>query len=54
MPNTQVALQGVHAMLDPGLYPLRLDVTSAGWLGPVVRADGADKSGNFLTTRPGS
>jgi murein DD-endopeptidase MepM/ murein hydrolase activator NlpD len=25
--NTQVALQGVHAMLDPGLYPLRLDVT---------------------------
>jgi murein DD-endopeptidase MepM/ murein hydrolase activator NlpD len=27
--NTQVALQGVHAMLDPGLYPLRLDVTKA-------------------------
>jgi murein DD-endopeptidase MepM/ murein hydrolase activator NlpD len=25
--NTQVALQGVHAMLDPGVYPLRLDVT---------------------------
>ncbi|HTX91107.1 MAG TPA: peptidoglycan DD-metalloendopeptidase family protein [Anaerolineales bacterium] len=27
--KTQVALQGVHAMLDPGLYPLRLDVTLA-------------------------
>ncbi len=26
--NTQVALQGIHAMLDPGVYPLRLDVTS--------------------------
>jgi murein DD-endopeptidase MepM/ murein hydrolase activator NlpD len=25
--NTQVALQGVHAMLDPGLYPLRMDAT---------------------------
>jgi len=25
--NTQVALQGVNAMLDPGLYPLRIDVT---------------------------
>ena len=25
--NTQVALQGVNAMLDPGLYPLRLEVT---------------------------
>jgi len=25
--NTQVALQGIHAMLDPGVYPLRLDVT---------------------------
>ena len=25
--NTQVALQGVHALLDPGLYPLRLDAT---------------------------
>jgi murein DD-endopeptidase MepM/ murein hydrolase activator NlpD len=23
----QVALQGVHAMLDPGIYPLRLDAT---------------------------
>ncbi|MGA2488967.1 MAG: peptidoglycan DD-metalloendopeptidase family protein [Anaerolineales bacterium] len=28
--NTQVALQGVNAMLDPGVYPLRLDVTEAG------------------------
>jgi murein DD-endopeptidase MepM/ murein hydrolase activator NlpD len=27
--NTQVALQGVYAALDPGLYPLRLDVTKA-------------------------
>jgi murein DD-endopeptidase MepM/ murein hydrolase activator NlpD len=27
--NTQVALQGVHAMLDPGLYPLRLDITKS-------------------------
>jgi murein DD-endopeptidase MepM/ murein hydrolase activator NlpD len=25
--DTQVALQGVHAMLEPGVYPLRLDVT---------------------------
>ncbi len=25
--GSQVALQGVHAMTDPGLYPLRLDVT---------------------------
>lgn len=25
--GSQVALQGVYAMLDPGLYPLRLDVT---------------------------
>jgi murein DD-endopeptidase MepM/ murein hydrolase activator NlpD len=25
--NTQVALQGIHAMLDPGVYPLRLDAT---------------------------
>jgi murein DD-endopeptidase MepM/ murein hydrolase activator NlpD len=27
--NTQVALQGVYAALDPGLYPLRIDVTRA-------------------------
>jgi murein DD-endopeptidase MepM/ murein hydrolase activator NlpD len=27
--NTQVALQGIHAMLDPGLYPLRLDVSGS-------------------------
>lgn len=25
--GTQVALQGVHALLDPGVYPLRLDAT---------------------------
>ena len=25
--GAQVALQGVHAMTDPGLYPLRIDVT---------------------------
>jgi len=25
--NTLVALQGIHAMLDPGVYPLRLDVS---------------------------
>lgn len=25
--NTQVALQGVHGLLEPGLYPLRLDAT---------------------------
>jgi hypothetical protein len=23
----QIALQGVHALLDPGVYPLRLDAT---------------------------
>ena len=47
--NTQVALQGIYAALDPGLYPLRLDVT---------RADGSVQSfeqmvlvnsGNFPT-----
>jgi murein DD-endopeptidase MepM/ murein hydrolase activator NlpD len=27
--SSWVALQGVHAMLDPGLYPLRMDVTEA-------------------------
>ena len=26
--NTWAALQGVHAMLDPGVYPLRMDVTT--------------------------
>ena len=25
--NTQVALQGIHAMTEPGLYPLRLNIT---------------------------
>ena len=25
--GTQVALQGVHALLDPGVYPLRIDAT---------------------------
>jgi murein DD-endopeptidase MepM/ murein hydrolase activator NlpD len=25
--GTQVALQGIHGMADPGLYPLRIDVT---------------------------
>ncbi len=25
--GSQVALQGIHAMLEPGLYPLRIDVT---------------------------
>jgi hypothetical protein len=24
-----VALQGIHGMIDPGLYPLRIDVTLA-------------------------
>ena len=27
--GTQVALQGIHGMIDPGLYPLRIDVTLA-------------------------
>ncbi len=27
--STQVALQGIYAALDPGLYPLRIDVTRA-------------------------
>ena len=26
-PNEQVSLQGVHALLDPGVYPLRLEAT---------------------------
>jgi murein DD-endopeptidase MepM/ murein hydrolase activator NlpD len=34
-PNTWVALQGVHALLDPGVYPLRINVT---------RTDGAIQS----------
>jgi murein DD-endopeptidase MepM/ murein hydrolase activator NlpD len=33
--STQAALQGIHAMIDPGLYPLRLDIT---------KADGAKQS----------
>jgi hypothetical protein len=24
-PTTQIALQGIHAMTDPGIYPFRLD-----------------------------
>ncbi|MBI2331128.1 MAG: LysM peptidoglycan-binding domain-containing protein, partial [Chloroflexi bacterium] len=27
--GTQIALQGVHALLEPGVYPLRLDATLA-------------------------
>ncbi len=27
--GSQVALQGIHAMLEPGLYPLRIDITLA-------------------------
>ena len=27
--NEQVALQGIHALLDPGVYPLRLEATGA-------------------------
>ncbi len=50
--NTQVALQGVAADLDPGIYPLRLDIT---------RADGSVQSfeqmvmvnsGNYPTDPP--
>ena len=26
-PTTQIALQGIHAMTDPGIYPFRLDFT---------------------------
>ena len=37
----QVALQGVHALLEPGVYPLLMEATLAGWKQAIVRADGA-------------
>ena len=31
-----VALQGIHAMLEPGVYPLQLDATGRGWLNAIL------------------
>ncbi len=45
--NTWVALQGVHAMLDPGLYPLRMDVTKADGSIQSFEQMVLVKSGNF-------
>ena len=47
--GTQVALQGVHALLEPGVYPLRLDATL-----PDGRVESFEQfilivSGNYLT-----
>ncbi len=47
--NTQVALQGVYAALDPGLYPLRLDVTNADGLVQSFEQMVLVNSGNFPT-----
>ena len=45
--NTQVALQGIHAMLDPGVYPLRLDVTRPDGLVQSFEQMVLVKSGDF-------
>jgi murein DD-endopeptidase MepM/ murein hydrolase activator NlpD len=45
--NTLVVLQGVHAMLEPGLYPLRLDVTTADGAVQSFEQMVLVKSGNF-------
>ena len=46
--NSQVALQGIHAMMDPGLYPLRLDVTSPDGSTESFEQMVLIKSGDFL------
>ena len=47
--NTQVALQGVYAALDPGLYPLRIDVTEANGSVQSFEQMVLVNSGNFPT-----
>jgi murein DD-endopeptidase MepM/ murein hydrolase activator NlpD len=46
--NEQVALQGVHAMLDAGLYPLRLDVTTPDGTVQSFEQMVLVKAGNFI------
>jgi murein DD-endopeptidase MepM/ murein hydrolase activator NlpD len=46
--NTQVALQGIHAMTDPGLYPLRLDVSMPDGSIQSFEQMMLVKSGNFI------
>jgi murein DD-endopeptidase MepM/ murein hydrolase activator NlpD len=47
--GSQVALQGVHAMTDPGLYPLRIDITLADESVQSFEQMVLVTSGNFLT-----
>ena len=47
--GSQVALQGVHALTDPGLYPLRLDVTLSDGSVQSFEQMVLVKSGNYLT-----
>ena len=47
--NTQVALQGIYAALDPGLYPLRIDVTGADGSVQSFQQMVLVNSGNFPT-----
>jgi murein DD-endopeptidase MepM/ murein hydrolase activator NlpD len=45
--DTQVALQGIHAMTDPGLYPLELDVSMSDGSVQSFEQMVLVKSGNF-------
>jgi murein DD-endopeptidase MepM/ murein hydrolase activator NlpD len=45
--DTQVALQGIDAMLDPGVYPLRLEITKADGSIQSFEQMVLVKSGNF-------
>ncbi len=47
--GAQVALQGVHVMTEPGLYPLRIDVTLADGSEQSFEQMVLVKSGDFLT-----
>ena len=47
--NTQVALQGIYAALEPGIYPLRIDVTSANGLVQSFEQMVLVNSGNYPT-----
>jgi len=47
--GSQVALQGVHAMTDPGLYPLRIDITLPDGSAQSFEQMVVVNSGNFPT-----
>jgi murein DD-endopeptidase MepM/ murein hydrolase activator NlpD len=47
--GSQVALQGVHAMTDPGLYPLRIDITLSDGSLQSFEQMVLVTSGNYLT-----